>query len=97
MLSQEFHKWSHMKEPPKLVAIAQDLGLVISRKEHGAHHSSPFESNYCILIGICNQYLDDNKFWRKLEAIVYRLTGAEPNCWKLGPEIKAAALAAAEQ
>lgn len=92
MLSQEFHKWSHMKEPPKLVMDLQDAGLILSRKEHGAHHSSPFETNYCILTGMCNPALDNSGFWRRMEALVYRLTGAEPNSWKLDPAVKAIAL-----
>lgn len=65
----------------------------MSRRAHGAHHSSPFEGNYCILTGACNDALDNSGFFRRLEAIVYQMTGAEPNCWKLDPEVKRTALA----
>jgi palmitoyl-[glycerolipid] 3-(E)-desaturase len=86
VLSQEFHKLSHLSKPPRWAAALQSVGLIISRKEHGQHHSSPFESNYCILTGMCNKWLDDSGFFRRLERLVYDATGAVPNCWTFGPE-----------
>lgn len=88
ILSQEFHKYSHMTQPPAIMAKLQETGLVLSRKAHGAHHSSPFEGNYCILTGWWNELLDSSNFFRKLEKVVYQVTGEEPNCWKLDPELK---------
>lgn len=85
-------QYSHMTKPPAWASALQEVGLIISRRNHGQHHSSPFDGNYCILTGMCNGLLDDSGFFRRLETIVYRLTGAEPNCWKLGPELKQAAL-----
>ncbi|EWM29378.1 Kua-ubiquitin conjugating enzyme hybrid, localization [Nannochloropsis gaditana] len=84
VLSQEFHKLSHLSKPPAWAVRLQDLGLIISRKEHGQHHSSPFESNYCILTGTCNRMLDESGFFRFLEKAVYDVTGVMPNCWKQG-------------
>ena len=51
VLSQQFHAWSHMKKSqlPEIVVKLQDLGVLISRKGHGAHHRPPFEGNYCIV------------------------------------------------
>ncbi len=40
-LSQEFHKYSHMIDPPPVAKVLQGLGLSISRKRHGRHHSGP--------------------------------------------------------
>ena len=54
MLSQEIHKYSHMKKPPRFVKALQDWGFIVSRKEHGLHHSSPYEGHYCILTGQWN-------------------------------------------
>lgn len=51
LLSQEFHKWSHMRNPPKFARFLQDKGIILSRKEHGLHHSEPFDKHYCILTG----------------------------------------------
>jgi palmitoyl-[glycerolipid] 3-(E)-desaturase len=86
VLSQEFHKISHLTKPPAWAVMLQDMGLIISRKEHGQHHSNPFESNYCILTGTCNAWLDESGFFRVLERGVYEVTGVKPNCWKLGGE-----------
>ena len=94
VLSQEFHKISHLTKPPKWATVLQDLGLIISRKEHGQHHSNPFESNYCILTGTCNKFMDNSGFFRVLERAVYEATGVRPNCWKLDEsgELQVAAL-----
>lgn len=94
VLSQEFHKISHLTKPPKWATVLQDLGLIISRKEHGQHHSNPFESNYCILTGTCNKWMDNSDFFRVLERAVYETTGVRPNCWKLDEsgELQVAAL-----
>lgn len=88
ILSQEFHKLSHTVKPPPWASWLQARNLILSRKEHGLHHSSPFESHYCILTGICNKPLDRFNVWRRLEAIVYRVNGVEPNCWKEDPSLK---------
>jgi len=95
LLSQELHKYSHMKgsQIPPLLKHLQDLGLVLSRKEHGLHHNSPFEGHYCILTGVCNPLLDDIKFFRHLEKGVFRLTGNKPICWVEDPEIERIAMA----
>lgn len=87
VLSQEFHKYSHMRQVPPVVAFLQSMGLILTRKEHGLHHSSPFEGHYCILTGICNPVLDNSGFWRVLERAVYRLTGNKPNTWKAQPSL----------
>ena len=36
----------------------QDAGLLISRKDHGAHHKAPFNEKYSIVSGWCNPLLD---------------------------------------
>lgn len=77
LVSQEFHKWAHMKTPPPIVKGLQDKGVILSRREHGLHHSSPFEEHYCILTGVCNPLLDKTKFFRHLENLVFKLTGDE--------------------
>lgn len=83
VLSQQFHAWAHSKpsELPGAVLALQDAGLLVSRKEHGAHHKSPFEGNYCIVSGWWNRYLDESGFFRGLERVVYRATGVAPRCW----------------
>jgi len=82
MISQEFHKYAHMKSVPSPWKSLQDRGIILSKKEHGLHHTSPFEGHYCILTGICNPILDKTNFFRYLERIVYKITGVEANTWK---------------
>ena len=88
MLSQEFHKMAHMKVAPPSWKFLQDKGIILSKKEHGLHHTSPFEGHYCILTGICNRVLDNTKFFRHMERIVYKLTGNIPNTWKADSSLK---------
>jgi len=92
VMSQEFHKWSHMVDPPAVAKFLQAGGVLISRSEHGLHHSSPFEEKYCIVSGICNPLLDRVGFFRWLEVFFYKRNGVEPNSWKLSPSIKEEAL-----
>ena len=49
MLSQEFHKYSHMKRPPVIIKFLQDNNVILSRKEHGRHHTSPFEGGHPVI------------------------------------------------
>lgn len=86
-MSQQFHAWSHMKksELPQVIHLAQEAGLLISRKDHGAHHKAPFDGNYCIVSGIWNPILDqggdENSFFRVLERVIYNVWNVEPRCW----------------
>ena len=96
VLAQEFHRWSHT--PANLLApwqrALQSAGVALPVKEHFAHHRPPFDKHYCILTGGLNKLLDSEPlwFWRRLEALVYRWNGQEPNCWKHDPRVKELAL-----
>jgi ubiquitin-conjugating enzyme E2 variant len=81
--SQQFHAWSHMKKSqlPELVVKAQDMGIVLSRKAHGAHHRPPFRGNYCIVSGWWNDLLDGSGFFTNLEKGIFAATGVAPRCW----------------
>ena len=83
VLSQQTHAWAHMKpsDQPKIVTKLQDMSLILSRKDHGAHHRSPFEGHYCIINGWWNPLLDGSHFFRKLERVIYETTGVAPRCW----------------
>jgi palmitoyl-[glycerolipid] 3-(E)-desaturase len=90
ILSQEFHKWSHMtkSQTPPWVDRLQATGLTIGRKPHAQHHLAPYDGNYCIISGVCNVWLDQSGFFRRLEHLVYNLNGVESNAWKLDPVLK---------
>jgi len=83
VLSQQFHAWSHMKPStlPPVVVKAQEMGVLISRKGHGAHHKPPFRGNYCIVSGLWNGVLDGNGVFTKAEKAIYKHTGVAPRCW----------------
>ena len=96
VLAQEFHRWSHT--PANLLAPwqrpRQAGGGAQARKVRDGHHRPPFDKHYCILTGGLNKLLDSEPlwFWRRLEALVYRWNGQEPNCWKHDPRVKELAL-----
>ena len=93
--SQEFHKWSHQlkSDNTDYANWLQDAGLVIGRKQHAQHHLAPYDGNYCIVSGFCNEFVDGSGLFRRLEHAVYKLNGVEANSWKLDPELRERTLA----
>ncbi|KAJ9153764.1 hypothetical protein P3X46_027172 [Hevea brasiliensis] len=83
MFSQQFHAWAHgtkSKLPPLVVAM-QDVGLLVSRAQHAAHHRPPYNNNYCIVSGVWNEFLDQQKVFEALEMILYFQLGVRPRSW----------------
>lgn len=83
MFSQQFHAWAHgtkSRLPPLVVAL-QDAGVLVSRSQHGAHHRAPYNNNYCIVSGVWNQFLDENKVFEALEMILFFKLGVRPRSW----------------
>ncbi|KAL9232339.1 hypothetical protein vseg_007463 [Gypsophila vaccaria] len=83
MFSQQFHAWAHAtksKLPPFVVAL-QDVGVLVSRLQHGEHHRSPYNVNYCIVSGIWNNVLDENKVFEALEMVLFFWLGVRPRSW----------------
>ncbi|XP_054799216.1 fatty acid desaturase 4, chloroplastic-like [Prosopis cineraria] len=80
MFSQQFHAWAHRTKSrlPPLVVALQDVGVLVSRSQHAAHHRPPYNSNYCILSGVWNEFLDRHKVFVMLEKIVYSKLGVRP-------------------
>lgn len=70
----QFHQWAHMKSAPRPIRWLQRRGLVLSRA-HLRHHQEPFATDYCIVTGWCNPMLNRVGFFRRLEALIHRLTG----------------------
>jgi len=94
VLSQEFHKWSHMTKAqvPQWVNALQDFGITVPRTQHALHHMAPYEGNYCIVSGVCNDILDKSGFFRRFEKIIYEINVVESNAWKLDPELRSRTL-----
>jgi ubiquitin-conjugating enzyme E2 variant len=78
LLTNQFHKWAHASRVPRTVALLQRLGIVLTPDGHDLHHHAPFVGHYCITHGWLNPVLDKIRFFRALEHVVTRLTGAEP-------------------
>eukprot|EP00887_Chlorella_sp_A99_P005273 scaffold1.g5273.t1 len=68
-------------ELPGAVVALQDTGLLISRRDHGAHHRPPFDANYAIVSGWTNPLLDGVGFYVALERLVCAAGGPEPRSW----------------
>jgi ubiquitin-conjugating enzyme E2 variant len=78
VLTNQIHQWAHMASPPRLVRLLQDAGVLLGRAEHAAHHDRPYDAHYCITTGWCNRPLERIGFFRGLERLITRLTGARP-------------------
>jgi len=76
--TNQIHKWSHMKQPPRWVAWLQRRNIILSPDHHGEHHAPPHTDNYCITTGWCNPLLRRIGFFRKMEWLITKLTGFKP-------------------
>ncbi len=92
--TNQFHKWSHMDEPPRAVALLQRANLILPPEHHALHHSAPYAKYYCITVGWLNEALFRLRFFQTLERAITALTGMVPREDDIG---KRAALAVANQ
>jgi len=84
MLTNQFHKWAHMETPPWFVGWLQRIHLVLPPSHHAVHHSHPYLSRYAITVGWTNWLTDGLGFFRLLESVMARLSGAVPRRDDLG-------------
>ena len=78
LLTNQFHKWAHMKKPPRLVAFLQRWHLLLPRDHHQLHHTAPFTKHYCITVGWMNEPLHRIRFYPFMEWLVSGITGLVP-------------------
>ena len=78
MMTNQIHQWAHRRSPPRAIRALQDCGLVLGRAEHAVHHERPYDVQYSITTGWCNRPLEAIGFFRRLEAVITRLTGVRP-------------------
>lgn len=83
MFSQQFHAWAHGTKSrlPPVVVTLQDLGILVSRSQHAAHHRQPYNNNYCIVSGVWNEFLDKQMVFEALEMILFFKLGIRPRSW----------------
>jgi len=74
------HMFSHMRdcETSNVFKHVQRLGVLCSHSHHSTHHTTNKNEKYCIISEYSNYALDNMKFWRLLEYIIYTLTHIEP-------------------
>ena len=68
--TNQFHKWAHADEPPRLAARLQRWGLILSTEHHDIHHAQPHYKHYCITVGWMNPVLNRIRFFRAAEAMI---------------------------
>ena len=94
MATNQFHKWSHLDNPPAVIAFFQRVHLILPPAHHHIHHTAPFNKYYCITVGWLNRPLQLIQFFPLAERLITRVTGLLPRQDDIGTE--AAAVLAAE-
>ena len=78
-VTNQFHKWAHMDAPPAWVAYLQSSGMVLSKQHHDYHHAAPYDTYYCITVGIWNPLLDRIRVFERTERLIRRVVpGTDP-------------------
>ena len=77
-LTNQIHQWAHVPSAPPLVRLCQQCDVFLPPVAHAAHHAGEDDAHYCITTGWCNRPLESVGFFRRLEEVVTRLTGALP-------------------
>jgi plasmanylethanolamine desaturase len=78
-LTNQFHKWAHMDAPPAWAAFLQRLGLILSKEHHDIHHESPYDTYYCITVGVWNPLFDRFNLFERTERFIRRtVPGTHP-------------------
>lgn len=72
-LTNQFHKWAHMEDPPLFAVWLQRRGLILSKEHHDIHHASPYDTYYCITVGVWNPLLDQTRFFERTERLLRRI------------------------
>lgn len=78
-LNDVIHKYAHMldDERPRWASFLQKIYVFQTYDEHHLHHISPHEVNYCPITPYVNIVLEELNFWRWLEGLVEKYTGAK--------------------
>jgi hypothetical protein len=86
LFSNIIHRWTHMSNRPPVVTVLQQLYILQRPELHKLHHyaggtTTPRYvpgSHYCVVSNISNHILEYISFWRRLEFVIYKLTGLHP-------------------
>jgi ubiquitin-conjugating enzyme E2 variant len=72
------HRLGHQKTRSRILTTLQNFGFLITPSYHAVHHRGNHDIRYCVINGWANPLCDCIRFWRGLEWIVERVTGAIP-------------------
>jgi plasmanylethanolamine desaturase len=70
--TNQFHKWAHADNPPRIARFLQRWGVILVPAHHDVHHAAPHDKYYCITVGWLNPILGQLRFFRALEWIIAR-------------------------
>lgn len=76
MATNQIHAWAHRPENPWWIRALQRSRIILSPEAHAHHHVKPYTDHYCITTGWTNHLLARVRFWRAMEWLISRLTGA---------------------
>jgi ubiquitin-conjugating enzyme E2 variant len=76
IMTNQIHSWSHRAHNPWWIRALQRSRIVLSPEAHSLHHDKPYADHYCITTGWLNGFFAATKFWRGMEWIITKLTGA---------------------
>lgn len=78
-LTNQTHKWAHMETVPRPVAWLQRAGVILAKDHHDIHHTSPFDTHYCITVGAWNRLFERHRIFDRLERVIRRwIPGTDP-------------------
>lgn len=86
-MTNQIHKWAHQEHPSRVVDFLQRYHLILPRDHHALHHAAPYMKHYCITTGWLNPLFARTNFFRHLERIIHRVTGAVPREDDLGKNV----------
>ena len=72
------HRLGHKRSDWAIVRFLQRIHFLIDVRHHNVHHRDNHDVQYCVINGWANVVCDRIGFWRWLERVVHRLTGAVP-------------------
>lgn len=73
LLTTQFHKWAHDREPSLLARLLHRTGLILTPRHHSVHHAPPYQRYYCVTSGWANAILERLRFWERAERFLVAL------------------------
>ncbi len=65
-LTNQIHKWAHSAVRPAWVTWIQQRGWILSPEHHSIHHTSPYDTYFCITAGWWNPVLEKTGIFKWL-------------------------------